>query len=198
MIKMIIKGRSPTMRHVSRTHRFARDWLFDRINLDPKIQIKYVDTKNQLADIMSKGSFTHDEWCNLLRLFHIMIFTLFSCIHLSHFLSDPLLILPGTRKPCQREAKKELPATVHRCEGKTHEPGVTQFERSVECEEQLCARLEQSRKPWKATTDMSSVYTRCRELWRSTSKDLVEPSQAWKQENAQNTEAWEQDTQGTS
>ena len=40
VIKMIIKGRSPTMRHVTRTHRVALDWLFDRINLDPKIQIK--------------------------------------------------------------------------------------------------------------------------------------------------------------
>ena len=37
VIKMIIKGRSPTMRYVSRTHRVALDWLFDRINLDPKI-----------------------------------------------------------------------------------------------------------------------------------------------------------------
>ena len=36
VIKMIIKGRSPTMRHVSRTHRVALDRLFDRINLDPK------------------------------------------------------------------------------------------------------------------------------------------------------------------
>ena len=47
VIKMIIKGRSPTMRHDSRTHRVALDWLFDRINLVPKIQIKYNDTKNQ-------------------------------------------------------------------------------------------------------------------------------------------------------
>ena len=51
VVKMIIKGRSLTMRHVSRTHRVALDWLFDRINLDSKIQIKYIDTKNQLADI---------------------------------------------------------------------------------------------------------------------------------------------------
>ena len=36
VIKMIMKGRSPTMRHVSRTHRVALDWLFDRINLDSK------------------------------------------------------------------------------------------------------------------------------------------------------------------
>ena len=57
VIKMIIKGRSLTMRHVSRTHRVAVDWLFDRINLDPKIQIKYIDTKNQLTDILTKGQF---------------------------------------------------------------------------------------------------------------------------------------------
>ena len=40
VIKNVIKGRSPTLRHVSRTHSVALDWLFDRINLDPKIQIK--------------------------------------------------------------------------------------------------------------------------------------------------------------
>ena len=44
VIKMIIKGRSPTMGHVSRTHRVALDWLFDRINLDSTIQMKYIDT----------------------------------------------------------------------------------------------------------------------------------------------------------
>ena len=42
VIKMIIKGRSPTMRHVSTIHRHALDWLFDRINLD------------QLADMLIK------------------------------------------------------------------------------------------------------------------------------------------------
>ena len=73
VIKMIVKGRSPTMRHVSRTHRVALDWLFDRINLDPKI--KYFDTKNQLADISSKGSFTLDEWNHLLCLFNISHFS---------------------------------------------------------------------------------------------------------------------------
>ena len=76
---MMIKGRSPTMRHVSRTHRAALDWLFDRINLDPKIQIKYVDTKNQFADILTKGNFTRDEWNHLLLLFNISIFRSASC-----------------------------------------------------------------------------------------------------------------------
>ena len=38
VIKMIVKGRSPTMRHVSRTYRVPLDWLFDRISLDPENQ----------------------------------------------------------------------------------------------------------------------------------------------------------------
>ena len=67
VIKMIIKGRSPTMRHVSRTHRVALDWLFDRVNLDAKIQIKYVESKNQLADILTRGHFTCNKWHNLLN-----------------------------------------------------------------------------------------------------------------------------------
>ena len=75
VIKMIIKGRSLTMRHVSGTHRVALDWLFDRINLDPKIQIKYIDTKNQLADMLTKGNFTCDEWNHLLCLFNISFFS---------------------------------------------------------------------------------------------------------------------------
>ena len=70
---MIIKGRSPIMRHVSRTHRVALDWLFDRINLDPKIQIKYIDTKNQLADILTKG------WNHLWNLFNISHFCSTAC-----------------------------------------------------------------------------------------------------------------------
>ena len=73
VIKMIIKGRSPTMTHVSRTHRVALDWLFDPINFDPKIQIIYIDTKNQLADMLTKGNFTRDEWNHLLCLFNISL-----------------------------------------------------------------------------------------------------------------------------
>ena len=68
VIKMINKGRSPTMRHVSRTHRVALDWLFDRIKLDAKIQVKYIDTKNQLADMLTIGNFTRVEWCLTLAI----------------------------------------------------------------------------------------------------------------------------------
>ena len=68
------------MRHDSRTHRVALDWLFDRMNLDPKIKIKYIDTKNQLADILTEGNFTRDEWNHVLCLFNISHFSSTSCI----------------------------------------------------------------------------------------------------------------------
>ena len=79
VIKMIIKGRSPTMRHVSRTHRVVLYWLFDRINLDSKIQSKYIGTKNQLADILTQGNFTRDEWNHWLNLFNISHFSPTAC-----------------------------------------------------------------------------------------------------------------------
>ena len=79
VIKMIMKGRSHD-ETCSRTHRVALDWVFDRINLDPKIQIKYIDTKNQLADILTKGSFTRDEWNHLLTLFNISHFSSTACV----------------------------------------------------------------------------------------------------------------------
>ena len=94
VIKMIIKGRSPTMRYVSSTHRVALDWLFDRTNLDPKIQIKYNDTKHQMAGILTKGNFTRDEWNHLLCLFNI-----------SHFRSTNCLGVMSKRK--QKESGEE-------------------------------------------------------------------------------------------
>ena len=67
------------MRHVSRTHRVALDWLFDRINLDSIIQIKYIDTRNQLVDILTNGNFKRDEWNHLLNLLSISYFSSTAC-----------------------------------------------------------------------------------------------------------------------
>ena len=80
VIKMIIKGRSPTMRHVSRDHRVALDWLSDRIkHWTQQSTSNMLTPKTQLADILTKGNFTRDEWNNLLHLFNISIFSSASC-----------------------------------------------------------------------------------------------------------------------
>ena len=77
VIKMVFKGRSPAMRHVSRTHRVfligcLREWTW-------KIQIRYIDTQHQIADILTKGNFTRDEWNNILHVFNISHFSSLCC-----------------------------------------------------------------------------------------------------------------------
>ena len=79
VIKMIVKGRSPAMRHVSRTHRVALDSLFDRINLDSKIQIKYIDTEKPTRRHTDKRETSRDEWNHLLCLFNISHFSSINC-----------------------------------------------------------------------------------------------------------------------
>ena len=70
-------------------NRVALDWLFDRINLDPKIQIKHIDTKNQLADILTKGRS------------HVMNGIIF-CVSSTSVISVPPIVL----KWCRKERKK--------------------------------------------------------------------------------------------
>ena len=41
---------------------------------------KYIDTNNQLADILAKGNFTRDEWNHLLCLFNISHFSSINCL----------------------------------------------------------------------------------------------------------------------
>ena len=105
MTKMIIKGRSPTMRDVSRTHRVALDWLSDRINLDPKIQIRDIDTKHQLADIPTKDHFTRDEWNNLL---HWLFISHFSSVRCSQNFSSASCPETMAKRMQEEEGKERL------------------------------------------------------------------------------------------
>ena len=102
MIRMTTNGRSPTMRHVSRYNRVALDWLFDRMNLNSKIQIRYSDTKHQLADILTKSTFTRYEWNNLLHLFNISYFSSACCAK-----NSSLIRCPNTMAKKMQEQKDE-------------------------------------------------------------------------------------------
>ena len=52
-----------------RTFRVDIDWLFQRVREDLGIYMKYVNTKDQLADMLTKGSFTAAQWNHLCFLF---------------------------------------------------------------------------------------------------------------------------------
>ena len=111
---MIIKGRSPTMRHVSRTHRVTPGWLFDRTSLDPKIPIRYIDAKHHIADILNKGNVTRDEWNNLLRLFNISHFSSLRCTKSFSLISSTTMAKRiQERKEEERVVSKSRPAVMN-------------------------------------------------------------------------------------
>ena len=196
VIKMIIEGRSPTMRDVSRTHRVALDWLFDRINSERKIQIKYVDTKNQLADMLTKGSFTRDEWNHLLRLFNIVNFSMFSCSHFSNFLSDPIrkqsaMSMRGQEATSSEGSPMAKPKPINSAMVKSRSMNLV-LPQPVECEEEPSARCGQSRQPGECRKEQGGALG-IRKLMRNPSRDPIEDSQVKRQENTHHADSWKQE-----
>ena len=77
--------------------------------MDAKIQMKYVESKNQLADIPTKGSITRNEWHNLWHLFNIINDTTFSC---SHFYSHTFLSAGKQSEMSQRSQEISSPGST--------------------------------------------------------------------------------------
>ena len=57
VMKMVIKGRRPHVRFVSRRHRVNLDGLFGRVNLESNISVKCVHTNQQIADYFNERFF---------------------------------------------------------------------------------------------------------------------------------------------
>ena len=174
VIKMIIKGRSPTMRHVSRTYRVALDWLFDRINLDSKIHIKHIDTKNQLADILTKGNFTRDEWNHLLCLFSISHLSSTDC---SEVMSKRKQKEPGEERVTAKS--KPMMNLVSRCNERT--PDVlpsTASESPVKTRHESQSPLSpQTEQHYRTERPVVYAYSSSYSEWNV---DKTWPSQEWK------------------
>ena len=67
VIKIVSKQRSMALRHVSRTHRVCLDWTFEILQSDT-VSMRYVNTKYQIADMMTKAFTKKDAWQYLLDL----------------------------------------------------------------------------------------------------------------------------------
>ena len=102
VMKTIIKGRSPHMCHVSRTHRVDWDWHFERVNVNSNISLKYVHTYQQIAHMSTKGSFTRDKWDEPMIVFGVVS----ESFHRSH-MSAAAVSVP----PAQAVAKRNHPFT---------------------------------------------------------------------------------------
>ena len=103
--RLIKKGRSPILRYGSRTR---------RVNLDLKIQIMCVDSRNQLADILTKGNFARNAWNHLLCL-------LMSASSALRVALKPVALKPVALKPWRRGRRKVITRKRVVAKSKTNE-----------------------------------------------------------------------------
>ena len=70
VIKIIAKARSMALRHLPRTHRIDVHWLFE-VCSHPRVRMLYVNTKQQIADLMTKALNNPATWEHLLDIAQI-------------------------------------------------------------------------------------------------------------------------------
>ena len=175
--KIIIKGRSPTVRHVSRIHRGALDRSFDRINLEPQITKRYVDTNSQSADMLTKGSFSRDEWNHFLCLmWWISRDILFS--HFRHFPSDDPH--PIGKQSAMSKIGQKAPSDEGSPTAKAKPCLVLREQRSEEVSSRSLGSLVN---PWN-TDERKEVEIASRKLERPDSSSEVGFSQVNRQDNS--------------
>ena len=70
--KMTTKGRSPTLRYVSRTQCVDLDWSLERVNLDVNMSIRYVNTREQMAEKCEKYIDVFSAQCSEATSYHLL------------------------------------------------------------------------------------------------------------------------------
>ena len=65
VIKTVIKGRSFKTRHTNITQKIDLDCIYERFPTEPGLRIFYMNTKFQIAHILTKGSFISEQWQKL-------------------------------------------------------------------------------------------------------------------------------------
>ena len=66
-LKILQKGRSNALRHINRTHSVSCDLLFMIRKLED-IYVKYIDTKAQAADVLTKAFNKAEDFQRLLKI----------------------------------------------------------------------------------------------------------------------------------
>ena len=66
-IKIIKNGKSQTLRHLSRTHHINICWLAELVR-DKELEVEYIITTLQAADMFTKAFTNLQKWCAALRL----------------------------------------------------------------------------------------------------------------------------------
>ena len=174
-MKMIIKGGSRTTWHVSELTELRLTNTLKVSTWTKTIQSNRVDTKNQHANILPKRSFSRNEWNHLLCLFKISNLSMYSCSHISDFLSD--------------EHRRKQSAMTKRSQKTTSNEG-SPTAKATPClvlgeqkNEDTSSRSLGSLFNPENTDERTEVKIAAGNSWRSVSRSEIEYAQANRQEN---------------
>ena len=140
-----------------------------------KIQIKYVDTKNQLPDMLTKGTLTRDDWNHLLRLFNVLDLSMFSCSHFRPIENHP--------KPCRRGLMHERKPGEELVVAKS-KPTLSLVSRSVNRSPMLDSGVPYSTEKYgmqSRTSDPSGIEKLIARDVKEMNEDAASSSQVWHQ-----------------
>ena len=70
VIKIVKKARGMALRHLPRTHRIDVHWLFE-VCSNPRVRMLYVNTKQQVGDLMTNAINNLQTWAHLLDIVQI-------------------------------------------------------------------------------------------------------------------------------
>ena len=143
--------------------------------------------------MLTKGSFTRDEWNHLLRLFNIMNFSMFSWRHLSNFLSDPSRKQSAMSKRGQEATSSEgspmaKPKPMNSAMAKLR-PMKLVMHNPLSARKNPLQDLSNPVNPVKVEKEQGGDLG-IRKLMRNPSRDPIEYSQVRRQENTQNADTW--------
>ena len=181
-IKTIIKGRSPTMRHVSRTLRVALDWLFDRINLDQKKFKSVTLTPN-----------TNSQTYGLKGISHV-VSDLFGAASFMRRLNEEWKDGNGIVPNCGQRAVHTLAAILHQ-EGKTN-PYIPKHSRERQRPIEEKSRLERQWKSWGWNRWSQSSSSSSTTWWQPQEYQEAQKRQEWQgQQEWQGWREWKEKVQ---
>jgi len=68
-ITVMVTGKNPNMQHMGRTHAVCHCWLHEVVTKDVgRTSVKYCDTKDMAADLMTKQFVDADKWRSAIKL----------------------------------------------------------------------------------------------------------------------------------
>ena len=108
VLKIMIKGRNPTFRHIPRTQRVDTDFVHEVMKSD-SVYALYINTKVQIADMFTKANFIAQQWNMLCDMAQVRETPTAIDKHVPVPFNELQLQTPKKKKPKSKARAKSTP-----------------------------------------------------------------------------------------